>query len=267
MVTAGHLACGPVTAMRSLSSALGYRHDREGAASHRPVGGGCRDGHDRRRPDGGRRDHADGDQASACSRDPAGAGRRRGGHRVRPGGPGGVRHCPDGGSGEAPAAGGQGGSPAGSCPPGARGGLRRAWQVTGAWQGPAAGGRPAGRRSRPPRRRSTVRSAARAESDERVLAGRAHRRAEGWPRIRGAGRPGHPRDPAHRGTRPGTGRAGAGRAGPGGSGRRAGPGPAVLRQAWSSAAASWLPAGNEPGRSRPGAVRTGRPAGASRAAP
>src|SRR6266849_1387243 len=44
MVTAGHLACGPVTAMRSLSSALGNRHDQEGAARHRPVGGGRRNG-------------------------------------------------------------------------------------------------------------------------------------------------------------------------------------------------------------------------------
>jgi len=252
MVTAGHLACGPVTAMRSLSSALGHRHDQEGAAGHRPVGGGRRDGHDRRHPHGRRRGHADGDQASACSCDPARAGRHRGGHRVRPRGPGRVRHRPDRGSREAPAAGGQGGSPAGSRPPGPRGGLPRAWPGTGAWPGPAPGRRPASRRSRRPRRRSTVRSAPRAEPDERVLAGRAHRRAQGWPRTRSARQPGHPGDPAHRRTRRGT---------------RASPGPAVLRQAWSAAAASWLPAGNEPGRSGPGAVRTWRPAGASDAAP
>src|SRR5436190_20531802 len=57
-VTAGHLACEPVTAMRSLSSALGNRHDQEDAARHRPVGGGRRDGHDRRHPGGRRRGHA-----------------------------------------------------------------------------------------------------------------------------------------------------------------------------------------------------------------
>ena len=202
MVTAGHLACGAVTAMRSLSSALGNRHDREGAASHRPVGGGRRDGHDRRHPGRRRPGHADGDQAPACSSDPAGAGRHRGGHCVRPGGPGGVRHRADRGSRRAPAAEGQDRSPARSRPPGPRGGPPRAWRVTGAWQGRAPGRHPARRRPRPARRRSAFRAAAAAEPDERLFTGRAHRRAQGWPWIperrmaRTSRRSCAPRDPA-----------------------------------------------------------------------
>ena len=135
MVTGGHLACGPVTAMRSLSSAPGNRHDQEGEARHRPVGGGRRNGHDRRHPDSRQRGHAYGDQASARAYDPARTGCRGGGHRVRAGGPGGVRHRADRGSGQVPAAGGPGGSPS-RRPPSRTRGLPRAWQVPGARPGP-----------------------------------------------------------------------------------------------------------------------------------
>jgi len=256
MVTAGHLACGPLTAMRSLSSALGNRHGREGAASHRPVGGGCRDGHDRRHP--GRRGpgHADGDQAPACSSDPGGAGRHRGGHRVRPRRPGYVHHRVDQWSGGAPAAKEEDGTTTRSRPPGSRGGFPRAWPADGAGQGSAQDRHRARRRSRPARRRSALRAAARAEPDERLFTGRPHRCAQGRPWIRGAGRRGHPRDPAHRGTRPGS----------GSPGRRAEPGPAVPGPRWPSAAASWLPAGYVPGWSPPHGVRPGQPAGTSHAA-
>ena len=57
---------------------------------------------------------------------------------------------------------------------------------------------PAGRRSRPTRRRGAFRAAARAEPDERLLTRRAYRRARGGPAPRNAGRRGHPGDPAHR---------------------------------------------------------------------
>ena len=281
MVTAGHSACGPVTTMRSLSSALGNRHDQEGAASPRPGGGGRRDGHDRRHPGRRRPGHADGDQAPARPPDPARAGCHCGGHRIRPGGPSGVRRHADRESRKAPVPDGQDRSPARRRPPRARGGHPGSRQTTGAWRGPASGRHPAGRRSRPTRRRGAFRAAARAEPDERLLTGRAHRRAQGWPRAPDLGRRGHPGDPAHRRTRPGSrtagagsagagragaGRAGAGTAGAGRAGRRVEPGPAVLRPGRISAAASWLPAGYEPGRSRPGAVRPGRPASTSRAA-
>jgi len=286
MVTAGHSACGPVTTMRSLSSALGNRHDQEGAASPRPGGGGRRDGHDRRHPGRRRPGHADGDQAPARPPDPARAGCHRGGHRIRPGGPGGVRRHADRGSRKAPVPDGQGRSPARRRPPRARGGHPGSRQTTGAWRGPAPGRHPAGRSSRPTRRRGAFRAAARAEPDKRLLTGRAHRRAQGWPRPPDLGRRGHPGDPADRRTRPGSGTIGAGTVGagspgagspdagsfgPGSSGagragRRVEPGPAVLRPGRISAAASWLPAGYEPGRSRPGAVRPRRPASTSRAA-
>ena len=263
--------------MRSLSSALGNRHDREGAASHRPVGGGRRDGRDRHHPGRRRSGHADAGQAPACTSDPAGARRHRGGHHVRAGGPGGVRHGADRGSRKAPAGEGPDRSPAGSRPSGFREGIPRAWPVPGAWPGPAPGRHSAGRRPRPARRRSAFRPAARAEPDERLHAGRAHRRAQGWPWTRKAGRRGPPRDSALRRDRPRSGRAdlrsssragpgSSGRAGPGSSGRRVEPGPAVLGPGRTSAVASWLPAGNGPGRSRSGAVRPERPAGAPRAA-
>ena len=297
MVTAGHLACGPVTAMRSLSSALGNRHDQEGEARHRPVGGGRRNGHDRRHPDSRQRGHAHGDQASARAYDPARTGCRGGGHRVRAGGPGGVRHRADRGSGQVPAAGGPGGSPS-RRPPSRTRGLPRAWQVPGARQGPgpdrgtagrcsagrcsagrcsagrcsaggpwrASAGRPlggpaagvcspgghAGRGTAAP-----VGAAARAEPHERVLTGRPHRHAWGWPCTRDAGRPGHPGDPAYRGPRSGSWRAGSG-----GSNRRARAGPAALGLGRTSAAAPRLPARNEPGRPRLAAPWPRRPAGA-----
>ena len=276
MVTAGHLACGPVTAMRSLSSALGNRHDQEGAARHRPVGGGRRDGHDRRLPGGRRRGHAARDQAPARAHGPARTGCRSGGHRVRAGSPGGVRHQADRGSGPVPAAGWPGGSPS-RRPPSRTRGLQRAWQVSGARPGPGpdrgtAGQRsagrysasrcsarrsPVGRRPRRARRRRAVRAAARAEPHERVLTGRPYRHAGRWPCTRDAGRPGRPGDPAYRGTRSGSWRAGAG-----GSNRRARPGPAALGLGRTSSAAPRLPARNEPGRPRLAAPWPGRPAGA-----
>ena len=297
MVTAGHLACGPVTAMRSLSSALGNRHDQEGAARHRLVGGGRRDGHDRRHPGGRQRGHAHGDQAPARAHDQAGTGCCRGGHRVRPGRPGGVRQAADRWIGPVPVAGGTGGSPARSLPPRARGGLPRAWPVTGARQGPGPGRRPAtrdsaarcrtgrcsatrcsagwcsagwfsvdwcsaGRRPRRARRRGALRAAARAEPHECVLTRRAHRHARRWPRARNAGRRGHPGDPAHRGSW-----AGSRRAGSRGTRRRARPGPAALWPGRTSAAAPRLSAGNESGRPRPGAPWPGWPARAPHATP
>ena len=278
--------------MRSLSSALGNRHDQEGAARHRLVGGGRRDGHDRRHSGGRQRGHAHGDQAPARAHDQAGIGCRRGGHRVRPGRPGGVRGRADRGRGQIPVAGGTGGSSARSLPPRARGGLPRAWPVTGARQGPGPGRRPAtrnsaarcsaarcsaarcsaarcsvgwcsvGRRPRRARRRSACRAAARAEPHERVLTRRAHRHARGWPRARNAGRRGHPGDPAHRGSR-----AGSRWAGSRGTRRRARPGPAALWPGRTSAATPRLSAGNESGRPRPGAPWPGWPAGAPYATP
>jgi hypothetical protein len=263
--------------MRSLSSALGNRHDREDAARHRPVGDGRHDGRDRHHPGRRRSGHADAGQAPACSSDPAGARRHRGGHHVRPGGPGGVRHRADRGSRKAPARERPDRSSARSRPPRFRDGLPQARPGTGAWPGPAPGRHPARRRSRPTRRRSAFRAAVRAEPDERLHAGRAHRRAQGWPWTRKAGRRGHPRDPAPRRDRPRSGRAdlrssgrvspgSSSRAGRGSCGRRVEPDPAVLRPGRTSAIASWLPAGHDPGRSRSGAVRPERPAGAPSAA-
>ena len=266
MVTAGHLACGPVTAMRSLSSALGNRHDQEGAARHRPVGGGRRNGHDRRHPDRHQRGHAHRDQAPARAHGPARTGCRGRGHRVRPGGPGGVRHRADRGSGQVPAAGGPGGSPS-RRPPSRTRGFPRAWQVAGARQGPgrvrcsagrcSAGRSPVGRRPRRSRRRRAFRAAPRAEPHERVLTGRAHRHARGRPCTRNTGRPGHPGASAYRGTR-----SNSWRAGTGGSKRRARAGPATLGLGRASAAAPRLPARNEPGRPRLAPSWPRRPAGA-----
>jgi hypothetical protein len=262
MVTAGHLACGPVTAMRSLSSALGNRHDQEGAARHRPVGGGRRNGHDRRHPDSRQRGHAHGDQAPARAHGPARTGCRGRGHRVRPGGPGGVRHRADRGSGQVPAAGGPGGSPS-RRPPSRTRGFPRAWQVAGARQGPGRARCSAGRCSAGrslvgrSRRRRAFRTAPRAEPHERVLTGRAHRHARGRPCTRNTGRPGHPGASAYRGTR-----SNSWRAGTGGSKRRARAGPATLGLGRASAAAPRLPARNEPGRPRLAPLWPGRPAGA-----
>jgi len=145
MVTAGHMACEPVTAMRSLSSAFWYRHYQEGAPRHRPGGRGCRDGHVRRHPGGRERGHAASDQPRPGQYDPAGAGRGRGGRRVRPGGPGGFRHRTDRDSWKGPAARGYGRVPEGDRRP-ATYGVPRAWQVTGAWYIAGAPPGPAPRR-------------------------------------------------------------------------------------------------------------------------
>jgi hypothetical protein len=245
--------------MRSLSSALQNRHHQEGATSHRPVGGGCRDGHARCHHGGRERDHAVPGQASARPLSPAGTGRDHGGHRVRPGGPGGVRHRADRDRGKVPAVGGYGGSPERRPP--AVSGIPRAGQIIGPRQiagvrrGAAPGWRSA--RRQPPRRarrRSAFGPAACAEPDERVFPGWPDRRAQGRPRAGVAGRPGHPGNPADR------------RAGPGSAARRAEPGPAAARLG-RSPASSWLPAGDGSREPRPGAVCSPRAAATSGPAP
>jgi hypothetical protein len=84
MLTAGHLACGAVTAMRWLSSASSYRYHQKDATCRHPVGGGRRDGHAWRHSGGPGHGHAARDQASRRRRDAPGARCGRGGHRVRP---------------------------------------------------------------------------------------------------------------------------------------------------------------------------------------
>jgi hypothetical protein len=97
MVTAGHMACGPVTAMRWLSGALSYRRRQEDASRHHSVGRGCPNGHVGRHfgaPGYGRaaRDHASGWHGAPGARCGGGGCRvrshRAGGFRVRsqPGG-------------------------------------------------------------------------------------------------------------------------------------------------------------------------------------
>jgi hypothetical protein len=98
MVTAGHMACGAVTAMRWLTSALSYRCRQEDASRHHSVGRGCLDrdvgrcfgapGHAHAAPD-----HASGRWHGAPGARCGGGGcrirpRRTGGFRVhsRPGG-------------------------------------------------------------------------------------------------------------------------------------------------------------------------------------
>jgi hypothetical protein len=82
MVTAGHIACGPVTAMRWLSSALSHRR-QEYATSRHPVGCGCRDGHGRRRSGHPGHGHTARDQAPGERYDPPGPRCGRGRCRVR----------------------------------------------------------------------------------------------------------------------------------------------------------------------------------------
>jgi hypothetical protein len=82
MLTAGHIACGPVTAMRWLSSALSHRC-QEYATSRHPVGCGCRDGHGRRRSGHLGHGHPAGDQAPGQRFDPPGPRCGRGRYRVR----------------------------------------------------------------------------------------------------------------------------------------------------------------------------------------
>jgi hypothetical protein len=221
--------------MRSLSSALEYRHHQEGAPSHHPGGRGCRDGHAWRHVGGRERGHTAFDQAGSYKYDPAGAGRGRGGRRVGPGGPDGLRHRADRGSRKVPAALRYCGSRERDRRP-ATGGIPRARQVirarhtAGAPPGPAPRWR-AGR-SQWSRRPSAFRPAVRAKPHERVLAGRPARRAQGWSRARHARRAGHPGNLADRRT------AVALRStrspGPRSAGRRAEPGPAVARPSRSS---------------------------------
>lgn len=83
MVTAGRMACGSVTAMRWLSSALSYRRRQEDATSRHPVGCCCRDGHGRRRSGHPEPGHAARDQAPGRRHDPPGPRCRSGRYRVR----------------------------------------------------------------------------------------------------------------------------------------------------------------------------------------
>ena len=82
MVTAGHIACGLVTAMRWLSSALSHRRP-ENATSGHPVGCGCRDGHGRRRSGHPGHGHTARDQAPGRRYNPPGPRCGRGRYRVR----------------------------------------------------------------------------------------------------------------------------------------------------------------------------------------
>jgi hypothetical protein len=84
MVTPGHMACGAITAMRSLSDALLYRYCQEEAACHLPGRGGSRGRHRRCRPCHPGRGHAVPHHAPADRHDPAGPGCRCRGHRARP---------------------------------------------------------------------------------------------------------------------------------------------------------------------------------------
>ena len=266
MITAGHLASGPATAMRSLSSALGNRHDQEGAASRRPVGGGRRDGHDRGHPGRRWRGHADGDQASACSSDPARLAVIAAGIAFGLGGPGGVRHRSDRGeAAKALAAEGQDGSPARSRPARTRrppvGMAGHRGDHSGHGKDGLGSGTPAGGGH-------TARDGA-ARSARSPLLNPTYVDPPGGlidvPRDgHGSGTPGGEDIPEILRT-----------AGPGPA--RAGPGSAELKLAGGTRTgrppagpdlshARRLPAGYEPGRSRAGAVRPGRPAGASDAA-
>jgi twitching motility protein PilT len=229
MVTASHLACGPVTAMRSLTSALPCHRYQEDASRPLPGGCGCRDGDDRRSPDGRQRGLAARHEAFAGPAGPPApdrAVRSRGRPRVRPGGPGAFRGRPARAIQTVQAGGGCARRSPGSAPPG------------------VARARPAVRA----RRRAFLPAAG--ESDQRVHPGRPDRRAERRARPRPARRPAHPGDPAHRRPRPG--RPPAGR-----PARRAGPGPAATGPDRTPATASRLPARDEPAESRPDTVRTG----------
>jgi len=255
--------------MRSLSSAFSNRHDQEDAASHRPVGGGCRDGHAGCPPGRGERGHAASDQAAACEHDPPGAGPGRGGHRVRPGGPGRVRHHADRDGRKAADVRGRGGLPEGDLTPAART-LPRTRQIARSRQDP--GERQGAAAGRGAHRQRAFGPAA--QPDERVHAGRPDRRAQGPPRARDARRPAHPGNPADR--RPAAGLRSAclslrsaclRRARLRSPGRRLGPGSAFVRVGQNSATAPWSPARDAPGRPGPGVVCTRRPASAVHAAP
>lgn len=84
MVTPGHMACGAITAMRSLSGALSYCYRQEEAACRRPRRGGSGGGPGRCRPGHPGLGHALSHHACAGRHDPAGPGSGRRGHRGRP---------------------------------------------------------------------------------------------------------------------------------------------------------------------------------------
>ena len=218
------------------------------------------------------------DPASACPYDPAGAGRGRGGRRVRPGGPG--RRSPSRGSGQPEGPGrlqvrritGEGPSARNRRHPTGPASHQGA-ATAGAPPGPAprwrsaAGGGHAGRDGGARSARPPVLKPTNVYSPGGLLDVPRDGRAPGTPGgqgipeiLRTAGPP-PPRSPRSTGPGPAPG-APAGERRPGSAGRRAEPGPAVARPGRSSAAASWLPAGDEPGRSRPGAVCPRRPAAA-----
>jgi hypothetical protein len=254
MVTASHLACGPVTAMRSLTSALPCHRYQEDASRPLPGSCGCRDGDGRRSPDGRERGPAARHQEPAGPAGPPApdrAVRSRGRPRVRPGGLGAFRGRPARAIQTIQAGGACARTSPGRAPPG------------------AARARPAGRA-----RRSAFLPAA-GEPDQRVHPGRPDRRPERRARPRHA----HPGDPAHR--RPCPERPPAGRPRSrrpcsrrprpsqpwsrrprsGRPARRARPGPAATWPGRIPAAAPRLPARDEPADSRPGIIRTGRHAG------
>jgi serine/arginine repetitive matrix protein 1 len=280
--------------MRSLTSALQSRHDREGASCHRPGGRGCRDDHARRPRVRRERGHAARHQASSAparSPGPDGAVRGRGRSRLRTGGPGDLRFRTAGERREVPARARLGRTPPGG-PPRAIPGVTRARRDAGTRSGrtrPGSGPRATARRDRGRwsrgARRRTFRPPAGAEPHERVHARRPDRRTEGRPCSVRAGRPAHPGDPAHRRPsprrpsprRPSPGRLRPGRAYPGKAragnprsgraSRRTRPGPAAARLGWSPSAASRLPSGDAPSWSRPASVRPGRRAGAASRSP
>jgi hypothetical protein len=184
MVTPGHMACGAVTAMRSLSSALRYRHHQDDATRHYPGGRGCRDGHAGYRSGHPGHGHAARERASVWRSDPSRGGRGRGRHRVRPDRTRGIRGYPQ----PVPVVFAGAGPKEAGQPPAARGGLAPARPRT-APRGCAARGQWSRRTSGDP-----FGPTAGAGSDDGVLAGRAAWPAPGGPRPREPGR--------HRGLRP-----------------------------------------------------------------
>jgi len=182
IVTPSHMACGAVTAMRSLSSALRYRHRQEDETSHRPVGRGRRDGHGGCRPDRPGHRQAARERVSGWRYDPPRGRCGRGRHRVRP-------HCASGLHVQ-PVVFAAAAAKEVFEPPTARGALTPARPRT------APGGRPArGQWSGRTRPGVTLGPTAGAGSDDRVLAGRAARTAPGGPRASEPGRHLGPRLP------------------------------------------------------------------------
>jgi hypothetical protein len=239
MVTASHSACGPVTAMRSLTSALPCLRYQEDASRPLPGGCGCRDGDGRRPSHGGERGPAARHQAPAGPAGPPGpdrAVRDRGRNRVRPGGSGAFRGRPARAIQTVQA----GGDCARTSP------------------GRALPADPGAARARPPgwARRSAFLPAA-GQPHERVYPGRPDRRAQGRSRPRDARRPAHPGNPAHR--RPRTERTNSRRP----SSRRSRPGQPW--SGWSWPRRPWSGRPTRRARSGPAATRPGRiPAAAPR---